>query len=117
MDFLVSLVGRTLLNLKTFLDGTEMMEDSLYEGQMCYIPEEVKEDKNFITVVSEEPEGTTAQVVVPIICEGDAIGAVVILGREPRTRFGDTEVKLAATAAGFLGRQMEGQLEPGEKSI
>ncbi|WP_125141271.1 stage V sporulation protein T [Clostridium transplantifaecale] len=68
----------------------------------------VKEDKNFITVVSEEPEGTTAQVVVPIICEGDAIGAVVILGREPRTRFGDTEVKLAATAAGFLGRQMEG---------
>lgn len=48
MDFLVSLVGRTLLNLKTFLDGTEMMEDSLYEGQMCYIPEEVKEDKNFV---------------------------------------------------------------------
>lgn len=68
----------------------------------------VKEDKNFIAIVSEEPEGTTAQVVVPIICEGDAIGAVVILGREPRTRFGDTEVKLAATAAGFLGRQMEG---------
>lgn len=25
-----------------------MMEDSLYEGQMCYIPEEVKEDKNFV---------------------------------------------------------------------
>ena len=36
------------LNLKTFLDGTEMMEDSLYEGQMRYIPEEVKEDKNFV---------------------------------------------------------------------
>lgn len=25
-----------------------MMEDSLYEGQMRYIPEEVKEDKNFV---------------------------------------------------------------------
>lgn len=48
MDFFVSLVGRTLLNLKTFLDGTEMMEDSLYEGQIRYIPEEVKEDKNFV---------------------------------------------------------------------
>lgn len=36
------------LNLKTFLDGTEMMEDSLYEGQMRYIPEEVNEDKNFV---------------------------------------------------------------------
>lgn len=48
MDFLVPLVGRTFLNLKTFLDGTEMMEDSLYEGQIRYIPEEVKEDKNFV---------------------------------------------------------------------
>lgn len=36
------------LNLKTFLDGTEMMEDSLYEGQMRYIPEEVKENKTFV---------------------------------------------------------------------
>ena len=47
-------------------------------------------------------------VVTAIICEGDAIGAVAILSREPRARFGDMEMKLAATAAGFLGRQMEG---------
>lgn len=45
--------------------------------------------------------------VVPIICEGDAIGAVAILSREPRAKFGDMELKLAQTAAGFLGRQME----------
>lgn len=39
MDFLVSLVGRTLLNLKTFLDGTEMMEDSiiLCEGSSDFV--------------------------------------------------------------------------------
>ena len=68
----------------------------------------VREDKNFIPLVAEEPEGTTAQAVVPIICEGDAIGAVALLGREPRMRFGEMEMKLAATAASFLGRQMEG---------
>lgn len=68
----------------------------------------IKEDKNFIPLSSEEPDGVTAQVVVPIICEGDAIGAVALLSREPRARFGDTEMKLASTAAGFLGRQMEG---------
>ena len=45
--------------------------------------------------------------IAPIICEGDAIGSVVILSREPRAKFGDMEMKLAATAAGFLGRQME----------
>ncbi|MDO5551996.1 MAG: stage V sporulation protein T [Lachnospiraceae bacterium] len=67
-----------------------------------------KDDKNFIPLVSEELEGVTAQVVTAILCEGDAIGAVAILSREPRARFGDMEMKLAATAAGFLGRQMEG---------
>ena len=67
-----------------------------------------KDEKNFIPLVTEELEGVTAQVVTAIICEGDAIGAVAILSREPLARFGDMEMKLAATAAGFLGRQMEG---------
>ena len=65
------------------------------------------EDKAYIPLVDEDPEGITAQVIAPIICEGDAIGSVVILSREPRAKFGDMEMKLAATAAGFLGRQME----------
>lgn len=68
----------------------------------------VKDEKSFITVVTDEMEGVTAQVIAPIICEGDAIGAVVLLSREPRAKLGDTEVKLSTTAAGFLGRQMEG---------
>ena len=51
-----------------------------------------KDDRNFI----------------PIICEGDAIGAVALLSRESRIKFGEPELKLVSTAAGFLGRQMEG---------
>ena len=66
-----------------------------------------RDEKAYIPVIQEEMEGITAQVVVPIICEGDAIGAVAILSREPRAKFGDMELKLAQTAAGFLGRQME----------
>ena len=66
-----------------------------------------KDDKGFIALTSEPIEGVMAQVIAPIICEGDAIGAVIILSREPRARFGDMEMKLAVTAAGFLGRQME----------
>ena len=53
-------------------------------------------------------EGITAQAVAPIICEGDAIGSVSLLSREARVKMGDMEIKLVATAAGFLGRQMEG---------
>lgn len=67
-----------------------------------------KDDRNFIPIISEEPEGVTAQVIAPIICEGDAIGAVALLSREPRIKFGEPEFKLVSTAAGFLGRQMEG---------
>ena len=67
-----------------------------------------KDDKAFIHLVDEELEGVTAQVISPIICVGDAIGPVALLSREPRAKFGDMETKLASTAAGFLGRQMEG---------
>ena len=67
-----------------------------------------KDEKAFIQLVEEEMEGISAQAVAPIICEGDAIGAVAVLSREPRARFGDTETKLVTTAASFLGRQMEG---------
>ena len=65
-------------------------------------------DRSYTPDTEEEPEGITAEVIAPIICEGDAIGAVALLSREPRARFGDVEIKLASTAAGFLGRQMEG---------
>lgn len=68
----------------------------------------VKEDKDYVPLIMDEPEGVTAEAIVPIICEGDAIGAVAILSREPKAKFGETEMKLVSTAAGFLGRQMEG---------
>lgn len=67
-----------------------------------------QDEKAFISLTSEEVEGITAQVIAPIICEGDAIGSVSLLSREPKAKFGDMEMKLVMTAAGFLGRQMEG---------
>lgn len=47
------------------------------------------------------------EAVSPIISAGDAIGAVIILSKDGKTEFGEVEAKLAATAAGFLGRQLE----------
>lgn len=54
----------------------------------------------------DDESGYAAQVISPIIAEGDAIGAVVIASKEGE-KLSDLEVKLAETAAGFLGRQME----------
>lgn len=66
-----------------------------------------RDDKSFTPVSTEDAEGVTAQVICPIICEGDAIGAVILMSRDARAKFTEAEVRLAATAAGFLGRQME----------
>ncbi len=49
----------------------------------------------------------SAEVIAPIIAEGDPIGAVIILSKEEGTQMGDLEIKLAETAAGFLAKQME----------
>lgn len=56
----------------------------------------------------EEVDGKyTAQVVTPIISEGDTIGSVLIISKEPGVNFGEMELKLSETAATFLGKQME----------
>ncbi|HOJ09815.1 MAG TPA: stage V sporulation protein T [Clostridiales bacterium] len=49
----------------------------------------------------------SSQLVTPIISEGDSIGAVIFLSTEPGIRMGEVEEKLAKSAAGFLGKQME----------
>ncbi len=48
-----------------------------------------------------------AGVVVPIISEGDPIGSVVMMSGTSDEQMGEVEEKLAQSAAGFLGRQME----------
>ena len=61
----------------------------------------------YIQNTDNDREDFTGEAVSPILCEGDAIGAVVILSREPKQLLGETEQKLAISAAGFLGKQME----------
>lgn len=55
----------------------------------------------------DSPEKYTAQVIVPIISAGDAIGAVAMISKEPGDFVGDTELKVCETAANFMGKQME----------
>jgi AbrB family transcriptional regulator (stage V sporulation protein T) len=55
----------------------------------------------------DEREPYAWEVICPIISEGDAVGAVMIFTRSNRASLGEVERKLAHTAAGFLGRQLE----------
>lgn len=62
-----------------------------------------------ISIIADEGNDRkyTSQVVSPIISEGDPIGAVILLSTDPSIRMGEVEAKLAQSAAGFLGKQME----------
>ena len=45
------------------------------------------------------------EIIAPIMAHGDAIGSVIILSKDEA--IGELELKLAETAAAFLGKQME----------
>ena len=60
-----------------------------------------------VPVINEDDAPYTAQVISPIIADGEAIGAVLLMSRENGVRMGTTEMKVAETAAGIVGRQME----------
>ncbi|MCX8129849.1 MAG: stage V sporulation protein T [Clostridia bacterium] len=66
-------------------------------------------DEKTISIIADEAADRkyTSQVVSPIISEGDPIGAVLFLSTDPNARMGEVEAKLAQSAAGFLGKQME----------
>ncbi len=86
---------------KEFLDKpiSQAMERAMEERQTILSHEPGKDD--------DDDAKFSAQVIAPIIAEGDPIGAVIFYSKEPGTKMGDLELKLAETAAGFLAKQME----------
>lgn len=67
-----------------------------YRGEQKYVP-----------VVEEAQESFAGEIIYPIICEGDILGAVVLLEQEKQKKLSEVEQKLVLCAANFLGRQME----------
>ena len=63
-------------------------------------------DTRYVNITSDDT-AYAGQVIQTIICEGDAIGAVIVLSKDDKMRFGETEQKTAIIAANFLGKQME----------
>lgn len=66
-----------------------------------------KDETAFIRLTLDDAGDYTQQAVSTIICGGDAIGAVVLCSKDEKEKMTETESKLVAAAAGFLGRQME----------
>ncbi len=65
-----------------------------------------RNDSKFVPIMENENEKSyNNELIIPIISEGDALGAVIFLSNDKK--MGEVENKLAQSAAGFLGKQME----------
>lgn len=85
----------------------KIMEDR--KAVLINNPSEYKNGKACPIEIDDDEEASyqiTAEVIAPIIVEGDAIGAVIITSRQPNAQMGNVEVKLSETAASFLAKQM-----------
>ena len=60
-----------------------------------------------ISVISGDMDSYCGKMIQPILCASDAIGSVILLGKNEKAILGDKERVLVRTAASFLGRQME----------
>lgn len=65
-----------------------------------------RSDSNFVPILKDDSNANyNHELITPIISEGDVLGAIVMLS--DNQKMGEIEGKLAQTAAGFLGKQME----------
>lgn len=64
-------------------------------------------DRMIPLCADDMPGQYTAQLVAPVLSDGEVIGAILLLARDNGVRMGDLERKVAETTAHIIGRQME----------
>ena len=83
---------------------SKQLEDAISERKNFLAS---RNDAEFVKVTLDDAGEFGQQALSTIICEGDAIGAVILYEKYEKSRKKETESKLAIAAAGFLGKQME----------
>lgn len=81
--------------------------EAVMENRRSIIINEPEEHEYYKKEEDEFVPRFAAEVIAPIVSEGDAIGAVIMGTRDKAMKMGDIELKLVETAASFLGKQMD----------
>ena len=87
-------------------DVSEELE-RLMDDKEKYTSKENSDMSMPITKNDKNEKKKNAQIVYPIISNGDTIGTVILLSKESNTKMNEVEQKVAQSAASFLGSQME----------
>ena len=93
---------------KEYLEQNVSKElEQLMEDKEVYSSKDNSDIAVPITKNDNNEKKYNAQVVYPIISNGDTIGTVILLSKEANTKMNEVEKKGAQSAATFLGSQME----------
>ena len=93
---------------KDFSDKTLSAQmENIIEERSFFIAKNSADAHIPITANESGEHKIVSQVIVSIVAEGDPVGAVILLSTDSNKIMGEVELKLAQSAAGFLGKQME----------
>lgn len=93
---------------KEFLEqGVSPELEQVMEEKESYLSQQNNDVSIPITKNDNKERKFNSQVVYPIIADGDVIGSVILLSKEPNTKMNEVEQKVVQSAANFLGSQME----------
>ena len=93
---------------KEFLEqGLSKQLEEVLENKEIYSSSDNNEIALPITENDNKERKFNAQVIYPIVCQGDVIGSVILIAKEQNTKMGESEFKVVQSAAGFLGSQMD----------
>ena len=81
--------------------------EEVMENKEVYTSKENNEIALPVTKNDNKDKIYNSQVIYPIISDGDVIGSVILISKEPNKKMGDVEFKVVQSAAGFLGSQLE----------
>ena len=80
--------------------------ERILEDKEKYISKENNDVAVPITENETNDKIYNAQVIYPIISDGDAVGSVILMSKDDKTKMTEVEQKVAHSAANFLGKQM-----------
>ena len=103
MDQIVAVAGGGKKELDEQLISKELEEILLKRKKLLAF----QGDSSYVNVVDVEESAFTGEAICTILCEGDVIGGVLLLGEKNRKKLTDLEMQVAVCVADFSGRQME----------
>lgn len=107
-DIVIAVAGA---NKKGFVGKTvgKAVEKVFYDRETWSYHDITEKDNDKLHIIQMDGKDydIKSQVIAPILCQGDPIGAVIIITKDSNVNFGNLEIKLAETAANFLAKQMK----------